>query len=137
MLNFALSDLSNKNIIIVDDDVPSVKYYESLLKNTGAEITVLKNGKEFNDLISFDDVSVDFVIMDFLIPHINGVDCIKLFRKKDKETPVIMVTAYSSDQMRREAFVAGCNEFVLKPLFPEKLISLVEKYLVRKEYIRS
>ena len=135
MLNFALSDLSNKNIIIVDDDVPSVKYYESLLKNTGAEITVLKNGKEFNDLISFDDVSVDFVIMDFLIPHINGVDCIKLFRKKDKETPVIMVTAYSSDQMRREAFVAGCNEFVLKPLFPEKLISLVEKYLDRKSVV--
>jgi len=105
MLNFSLSDLSSKNIIIVDDDVPSVKYYETLLKNTGAEITVLRNGREFNDLISLEGVNVDFVIMDFLIPYINGVDCIRLFRKKEKETPVIMVTAYSSDQIRREAFV--------------------------------
>ncbi|MFO7574848.1 MAG: response regulator [Bacteroidales bacterium] len=136
MLNFTLSDLSNKSIIIVDDDVPSVKYYETLLKNTGAEITVLKNGREFNDLISLEGVSVDFVIMDFLIPYINGVDCIKLLRKRDKDTPVIMVTAYSSDQIRREAFVAGCNEFVLKPLFPEKLLNLIEKYLVRKEYVQ-
>jgi DNA-binding NtrC family response regulator len=134
MLNFSLSDLSSKRIIIVDDDVPSVKYYETLLKNTGAEITILRNGKDFNELISQEGIIVDFVIMDFLIPYINGVDCIKLFRKRDKETPVIMVTAYSSDQIRRESFVAGCNEFVLKPLFPEKLLNLIEKYLVRKEY---
>lgn len=137
MLNFSLSDLSSKNIIIVDDDVPSVKYYETLLKNTGAKITILRNGREFNDLISLKGVYVDFVIMDFLIPYINGVDCIKLFRKRDKETPVIMVTAYSSDQIRREAFVAGCNEFVLKPLFPEKLLNLIEKYLVRKEHAQQ
>jgi CheY-like chemotaxis protein len=134
MLNFSLSDLSNKNIIIIDDDVPSVKYYETLLKSTGAEITILKNGRDFNELISQEALNVDFIIMDFLIPYINGIDCIKLLRKRDKETPVIMVTAYSSDQIRREAFVAGCNEFVLKPLFPERLLNLIEKYLVRKEY---
>ena len=134
MLNFSLSDLSNKNIIIIDDDVPSVKYYETLLKSTGAEITILKNGRDFNELISQEALNVDFIIMDFLIPYINGIDCIKLLRKRVKETPVIMVTAYSSDQIRREAFVAGCNEFVLKPLFPERLLNLIEKYLVRKEY---
>lgn len=132
-----MSDLSNKSIIIVDDDVPSVKYYESLLRNTGAEITVFRNGREFNDYIMLEGTVIDFVIMDFLIPYINGVDCIKLFRKRDKVTPVIMVTAYSSDQIRRESYVAGCNEFVLKPLFPERLLSLVEKYLVRKEYVQS
>ncbi len=137
MSSFSLSDLSNKSIIIVDDDVPSVKYYESLLRNTGAEITVLRNGREFNDYIMLEGTVIDFVIMDFLIPYINGVDCIKLFRKRDKVTPVIMVTAYSSDQIRRESYVAGCNEFVLKPLFPERLLSLVEKYLVRKEYVQS
>lgn len=137
MSSFSLSDLSNKSIIIVDDDVPSVKYYESLLRNTGAEITVFRNGREFNDYIMLEGTVIDFVIMDFLIPYINGVDCIKLFRKRDKVTPVIMVTAYSSDQIRRESYVAGCNEFVLKPLFPERLLSLVEKYLVRKEYVQS
>jgi len=49
---------------------------------------------------------------------------------------VVMITAYYSEQTKNEAFVAGCNEYVLKPVFPEKLVVLLEKYLTAKEYIR-
>ena len=52
--------------------------------------------------------------MDFLIPLINGIDCVRIFRKERKDTPVIMITAYSSEQAKTEAYIAGCNEYVLK-----------------------
>ena len=136
MLNLTQLELLNKHIIIVEDDVPSIKYYETVLKFTGAEVTVLKNGRDFIDYIESGAPSPDFIIMDYLIPFVNGADCIKRFRKANKTTPVVMITAYYSEQTKNEAFVAGCDEYILKPVFPEKLVILLEKYLTQKEYAR-
>jgi CheY-like chemotaxis protein len=41
-----------------------------------------------------------------------------------------MITAYFSEQAKAEAYIAGCNEFVLKPIYPEKILALLEKYLI-------
>lgn len=122
-------ELQNKNIIIVEDDIPSVKYYETLLKNSGAQIKILSNGKAFVDYFSSTTDKIDIVLIDFLIPFVNGIDCIKIFRKTHKKIPVLMLTAYFSEKTKNEAFVAGCNEYILKPVFPEKIFSLLEKYL--------
>lgn len=67
--------------------------------------------------------------MDYLIPIVNGIDCVRIFRKKNKNTPVIMLTAYASEQTKAEAFVAGCNEYILKPIYPAKIFFLLKKYL--------
>ena len=131
-LNNSHLDLSGKNVVIVEDDVPSIKYYETLLKNSGAEIIILHSGLEFIEYIKQDDCRIDFIFMDFLIPFINGVDCTRIFRKSNKKTPVIMLTAYSSEQAKTEAFIAGCNEYVLKPIYCEKLLFLLEKYLIQE-----
>ena len=40
-----------------------------------------------------------------------------------------MLTAYYTEQSRNEAFIAGCNEYILKPVYPEKVFYLLEKYL--------
>lgn len=122
-------ELQNKNIIIVEDDIPSVKYYETLLKNSGAQIKILSNGKAFVDYFYSTTDKIDIVLIDFLIPFVNGIDCIKIFRKTHKKIPVLMLTAYFSEKTKNEAFVAGCNEYILKPVFPEKIFSLLEKYL--------
>ena len=136
MLNFTQLELLNKHIIIVEDDVPSIKYYETVLKFTGAQVTVIKNGRDFIEFIESGASSPDLIIMDYLIPFVNGADCIRRFRKANKTTPVVMITAYYSEQTKNEAFVAGCDEYILKPVFPEKLIILLEKYLTKKEYAR-
>jgi CheY-like chemotaxis protein len=121
--------LAGKSIVIVEDDVPSIRYYETLLKGSGADIMIFHNGREFTDYLSQGASKIDILLMDFLIPLINGIDCIRIFRKNDKNTPVIMITAYSSEQCKTEAYLAGCNEYVLKPIYPEKVFSLLEKYL--------
>ncbi len=131
-LNTSNLNLEGKNIIIVEDDIPSIRYYETLLKNSGASLTVLRSGLEFIDYLKLEESRIDFIFMDFLIPHINGLDCTRIFRKSNKKTPVIMLTAYSSEQVKTEAFVAGCNEYVLKPIYCEKLMFLLEKYLFRE-----
>lgn len=128
-LNFSGLELKNKTIIIVEDDVPSIRYYETLLQSSGAEVVKFRTGKDFVDFINNKDVKVDLVIMDFLIPLINGIDCTRMFRKTRKNVPVIMITAYSSEQSKSDAFIAGCSEYILKPVYPENVYSLLEKYL--------
>ena len=138
-VNISNLELTGKHIVIVEDDRPSIKYYETLLKNSGADLRIFRTGKEFVDYISQEKNKVDLIFMDFLIPLINGIECVRIFRKERKSTPVIMITAYSSEQAKAEAYIAGCNEFVLKPIYPEKIVFLLEKYLISEvpAYLRQ
>jgi CheY-like chemotaxis protein len=129
-VNISSLELTGKHIVIVEDDRPSIKYYETLLQSSGADIRIFRTGKEFVDFISQEHKKIDLIFMDFLIPLINGIECVRIFRKVSKSIPVIMITAYSSEQAKAEAYIAGCNEFVLKPIYPEKIIFLLEKYLI-------
>ncbi len=128
-LNINNLELPGKNIVIVEDDLPSIKYYETLLRNSGANVKILHTGKEFIDYLNQSNSKIDLVFMDFLIPLINGIECIRVFRKERKNTPILMITAYSSEQAKTEAYIAGCNEYILKPIYPEKVLFLLEKYL--------
>jgi DNA-binding response OmpR family regulator len=128
-LSLSYLDLQKKHIIIVEDDIPSVKYYETLLRNSGAELKIFSNGKSFIDYFSTTTDKIDLVLIDFLIPFVNGIECIRIFRKENKNVPVLMLTAYFTDKTKNEAYIAGCNEYILKPVFPEKVFSLLEKYL--------
>src|SRR5674476_292612 len=128
-LNISNLELTGKKIVIVEDDLPSIRYYETLLKNSGADVMIFHTGKEFVDFLTQENTTIDLVFMDFLIPLINGIECIRILRKERKGTPVIMITAYSSEQAKTEAYIAGCNEYVLKPIYPEKIFFILEKYL--------
>jgi len=131
-LNINDLHLTNKKIVIVEDDLPSIRYYETLLKSSGAEVKIFRNGKDFVDYIGYTDEKIDLVFMDFLVPLVNGIECMRIFRKSRKGVPVLMLTAYSSEQSKTEAYLAGCNEYVLKPVYPEKIFFLLEKYLLHE-----
>jgi CheY-like chemotaxis protein len=138
-VNISSLELTGKHIVIVEDDRPSIKYYETILKDSGADVTIFRTGKEFADFISQEHEKIDLIFMDFLIPLINGIECVRIFRKQTKSIPIVMITAYSSEQAKAEAYIAGCNEFVLKPIYPEKIIFLLEKYLTSEvpAYLRK
>ena len=125
-------DLSSKTILIVEDDFYSIRYYEMILSCTGANIKILKSGLEFVEYIKENNQEIDFIFMDYLIPYITGTECIRIYRKINRTTPIVMLTAYASELAKTEAFAAGCNEYVMKPIYGEKLTFLLEKYLAYK-----
>ena len=127
-------DLSNKTIAVVDDDLASVRYFEVLLKTTSANVVTFLNGNDFIKYTKENPDAFDLVMIDYLIPYINGIDCIKEYRKQQRNTPAIMITAYYTRESKDESILAGINEYILKPIIPEKVLSILEKYLTRKEY---
>ena len=122
-------DITGKRIAVVEDDAASLKYYETLLKDTGAVLSFYRNGREFVDAITTGKAVFDLVFMDFLIPLVNGIECTRAFRQVNRSAPVILITAYYSEQTRNEAYIAGCTEYNLKPVFPDKIHMILEKYL--------
>ena len=122
-------DITGKRIAIVEDDAASLKYYETLLKDSGAVISVYRNGREFVDAVTSGRENFDLIFMDFLVPLVNGIECTRAFRQVNKSAPVILITAYYSEQTRNEAYIAGCTEYNLKPVFPDKIHMILEKYL--------
>jgi CheY-like chemotaxis protein len=127
-------DLSDKTIAIVDDDLASVKYFEVLLKTTGANVVSFMNGTELVNYVSEYIKTIDMVLLDYLIPFMNGIECARQIRKVDRNIPLVMITAFYTRESKEEAFLAGCNEYVLKPVVPEKVLALLEKYLLQREY---
>lgn len=122
-------NITGKRIAIVEDDIASLKYYETLLRETGAEVSAFRNGKEFIEAITVRKAVFDLVFMDFLVPLVNGIDCTRAFRQVNRSAPVILITAYYSEQTKNEAYIAGCTEYNLKPVFPDKIHMILERYL--------
>ncbi len=127
-------DLSKKTIAIVDDDLASIKYFEVLLKTTGANVVSFLNGSELLEYVKENINSIDMVLLDYLIPLVNGIDCIRQIRKIDRNIPLLLITAFYTRESKEEAFLAGSNEYILKPVVPEKVLALLEKYLVHREF---
>ena len=127
-------DLTDKTIAIVDDDIASIRYFEVLLKTTGASVITFMNGSEIIDHVSKNPKLIDLIMIDYLIPFINGIDCMKQIRKLNNSVPLIMVTAYYTRESKEEAYLAGCNEYILKPVIPDKILNVLKKYLIQREF---
>jgi len=118
-----------KTILVVEDDEPNFKYFEFLLKEVDAKVLWAKNGLDAIEICCSEDQQVDLVLMDVLIPFVNGSDATREIRKYYKELPIIAISAYDTFDNRERCFLAGCNEFISKPVLPEKLLETMACYL--------
>lgn len=122
-------DWQGKIILVAEDDIPNFKYFEFLLKEVNATVKWAKNGLDAIETCCSEDQKVDLVLMDVLIPFVNGSDATREIRKYYKELPIIAVSAYDTFDNRERCFLAGCNEFLSKPVLPEKLLKTMACYL--------
>lgn len=118
-----------KTILIVEDDVPNYRYFEILLQETNARVLWSKNGKDAVDICCISGEKIDLVLMDILIPFITGIEATRIIKKYNKEIPVIAVSAYATRDNREESFLAGCNDYLLKPILPKKLLETLSPFL--------
>jgi CheY-like chemotaxis protein len=77
----------------------------------------------------------DLIIMDVMMPGMNGLDATQLIRQDRalRRTPIVAVSAYGADEYRSIALEAGCNEYVSTPFEPSTLADLIESLLIRAD----
>lgn len=115
-----------KRILIIDDDPRNIFALAAVLKSRGFETESRDNAKEALDLLKSDTV-IDAVLIDMMMPEIDGYEAIPLIRKLPvrKKTPIIAVTAQAMIGDREKCLAAGADDYLSKPVDVDKLFSLL------------
>jgi len=124
--------LSNKTILVVDDDIKNVFVMSTALEEHGAKVVDAQNGQEALDLLS--DKTIDLVLMDIMMPVMDGYTAIKKIREniQTKSLPVIALTAKALKEDREKCIAAGADDYLAKPVDYDMLIGLVEAWCQKK-----
>ncbi|MCY6356583.1 response regulator transcription factor [Clostridium sp. ZS2-4] len=115
-------------ILIVDDDENICEVIKMYLENAGYSTTVCYDGKEA--LEAFVQYMPDLVLLDIMLPHMDGVDVLKRIRR-EYETPTIMLTAKGETFDKVLALELGADDYIVKPFEPKEMIARVKAVLRR------
>ena len=117
-------------ILLIDDDENICKVIKLYLEKEGMDIHVAGNGKEGIDM--FAQINPDLVLLDIMMPGMDGMEVIKLIRK-ESNVPVIMLTAKSDTFDKVLSLEMGADDYIVKPFEPKELIARIKAVLRRSE----
>ncbi|MFH1296865.1 MAG: response regulator [Bacteroidota bacterium] len=119
-----------KKILIVDDDMRNVFVLTKILEDKKVQIVVGKNGRDGIDKLN-QNPDTALVIMDIMMPEMDGYEAMKVIRKEKRfaKLPMIALTAKAMKGDREKCIQAGANDYLSKPVQPEKLVSLLRVWL--------
>ena len=127
--------IEGKHILVVDDDARNVFALASVLESKGAKLRFARNGREALAALETAEapggVAVDLVLMDIMMPEMDGLTATREIRKKSdwKRLPIIALTAKAMPNDREECLRAGADDYIAKPLDIDKLVSLIKVWM--------
>ncbi len=119
----AEEEKGGKTILVVDDSIVIRKMVEIALEEEDYNIKTAVNGKDALEMI--DKVNTDLVILDLMLPDINGIEVLKTI-KLSKGLPVIMLSGKDSPQMIEKAKAEGADAFLPKPFKDDELLEKIK-----------
>ncbi|PPQ50803.1 DNA-binding response regulator [Paenibacillus peoriae] len=116
-----------QSILIVEDEEKIARLLEIELQFEGYQVCKEKNG--IDGLETYCKGNWDLVLLDIMIPGLNGIELLRRIRKHDTNVPVILLTAKSSIADKVEGLDLGANDYVTKPFVIEELLARVRAAL--------
>jgi two-component system alkaline phosphatase synthesis response regulator PhoP len=126
----------NEKILLVDDEKDIVEFLQYNLEKEGFEVIIAYDGAQaIQKLVD----KPDLIILDIMMPKINGFEVCKIIRETEgfERTPIIFLTAKSSEMDEIKGLELGGDDFIRKPISPQKLIARVNANLRKREYSSS
>ena len=119
----------NATILCVDDDNLVLLAVDELLSEEGYRVLTASGAEQALSILK--EHEVDLMIIDVIMPGTDGVTLCRTIRSDQRfpDTPIIMLTAKSSDEDREKGMLAGATVYLPKPISPTKLIGLVSSIL--------
>ncbi len=129
--NYGTNILDNKVVLIADDDMRNVFALSSSLEQYNMKIEIANNGLEAVELVNNPEKHIDIVLMDIMMPEMDGYEAIQEIRKNKKHNnlPILAVTAKAMKGDREKSIELGANDYVSKPIDLDKLVSLMQVWL--------
>ena len=118
-------------VLIVDDDLKLLKMLQRTLSYENLRVITAVNGLEALPLVSSE--SPDLVILDWMMPKMNGITFIDRLRERQDQTMILMLTARDAIENRVEGLETGADDYLVKPFAPSELVARVHALLRRVE----
>lgn len=107
-------NINGMKILSIDDNKSSLLLIEDFAEQLSLDIDSFEDPKKA--LLSSQRTEYDLVIVDYMMPELNGLEFIKAFRKDSSDVPIIMLTAVDDEDLQIEALRLGANDFLTKPV---------------------
>ena len=120
--------MTNK-ILIVDDTETMRMTQQMMLGDEGYQIVMATNGVEALEMVHRN--KPDLILMDIMMPLMDGIECCQRIKSDEqlKDIKIVMVTTRSEYARVKEAFAAGCDDYINKPINKEDLLTKVKDLL--------
>jgi DNA-binding NtrC family response regulator len=119
-----------QTILVVDDDPVTCRLLEAAITRYGLKVVTASGGGPALDLLlspSGEDISL--VLLDIIMPDINGIEVLTKLRAVNQKLAVIVLTAKGGIDSEAEAMRAGANDFLVKPTSPERIMDSIQTVL--------
>ena len=116
-------------ILVVEDDANVRKLMKAVLTQYGYKALLASDGIEA--LRMMESHHVDLILLDVMLPHMDGYDFTRTLRESDVDTPIMMITAKETPQDKRRGFLAGTDDYMVKPVDEEEMMLRVAALLRR------
>jgi CheY-like chemotaxis protein len=119
--------MKDMTLLVADDEVINFQYLEILLKNNVKKMDHAINGREAVEMAS--KAKYDMILMDLKMPGMDGFEATRRLKSNFPTIPIIAQTAYATMEDKEEATLAGCDDFIAKPIKKEILFEMIQKNL--------
>ncbi|WP_418895887.1 response regulator transcription factor [Sporosarcina cyprini] len=118
-----------KKVLIVDDEQPIRTLLEYNLKQSNFDTYVAVDGVEAIEMV--ETVQPDLILLDLMLPKMDGIEVCKLLRQQDVNVPIIMLTAKGEEPDKVLGLEIGADDYMTKPFSPREVIARVKAVLRR------
>lgn len=122
------------HILVVDDDKNIRRLFKAVLENDGYSVSTAENGEEALEIM--DRECINLVILDIMMPKIDGYEFTKTLREANNALPILMVSAKQLPEDKKQGFLVGTDDYMTKPVDEEEMLLRV-KALLRRARIAS
>ncbi len=116
-------------IMIVEDDFHTRKLMKAVMEQNGYEPVLAENGKEALELL--DRVQVDLILLDVMMPYMDGYEFTEILRLGGCNIPILMITAKEAQADKKRGFHLGIDDYMVKPVDEEEMLLRIAAILRR------
>ena len=121
------ASIEGLSVLLVEDNELNMEISKFIIENEDATVTCASNGKEAVDIYKNSPKSFDIILMDIMMPEMDGYEATKVIRSFDQDIPIVAMTANAFTEDKIKAKKAGMNAHVSKPLDRDILIRVISK----------
>ncbi len=123
------------HILVVDDDKHTRMLLKAILENANYTVTCANDGQIALEILEKEHI--DLVVLDIMMPNMDGYKFTETIRESDNTLPILMVSAKQLPQDEKKGFLVGTDDYITKPIDEEKLLLRIKALLRRAQIVNE